>query len=176
MTRQPHLLLVTFNKKPFILDSVKQKLSQYLKFKVAITIHNEPAKVQTRRNQKLATDFLPLLERLKKREKSNYVIGLIEDDLYVPELNFVFGAAIQLRKAAIISIHRLKTKNDQLFLKRILTEAIHELGHLFSLKHCHDPDCVMFFSNNLMDTDRKGFHFCSRCLKQIERKTNHKIR
>ena len=40
------------------------------------------------------------------------------------------------------------------------TEAIHELGHTYGLGHCADPRCVMWFSNTLSETDRKGTEFC----------------
>ncbi|MBD3192822.1 MAG: archaemetzincin family Zn-dependent metalloprotease [Candidatus Heimdallarchaeota archaeon] len=175
MASIPSLLLVSFSEELPLLSSIQEGLSHYLKFKITIISRNEPTKIQKRGNQKYATDFLPFLERLKKEQKSNYALGLINDDLYVPELNFVFGVANRLKQAAIISFYRLQTKNSQLFLKRILTEAVHELGHLFSLNHCHNPDCVMFFSNSLIDTDRKGFYFCPRCSKLIKAKINHKI-
>jgi archaemetzincin len=40
---------------------------------------------------------------------------------------------------------------------------VHELGHVFGLEHCPDPECVMHFSNSLLDTDRKSTSFCSQC-------------
>jgi len=51
----------------------------------------------------------------------------------------------------------------ELFLRRALTEAVHEVGHLLGIGHCPQPTCVMHFSNSLYDTDRKGPTFCSRC-------------
>ncbi|CUS96705.1 matrixin family metalloprotease, partial [Candidatus Kryptobacter tengchongensis] len=65
--------------------------------------------------------------------------------------------------------HRLRQEfygdkpNQKLFEKRVLTEAVHEIGHLLNLKHCSNPNCVMFFSNSILDTDRKGFLFCNGC-------------
>ncbi|HYA87192.1 MAG TPA: hypothetical protein VEI57_09035 [Nitrospirota bacterium] len=37
------------------------------------------------------------------------------------------------------------------------------MGHICGLGHCPDPKCIMFFSNNLKDTDRKETKFCSAC-------------
>ena len=44
-----------------------------------------------------------------------------------------------------------------------------ELGHALGLPHCEYPGCVMYFSNWIGDTDRKGPKFCYRCGKRIER-------
>jgi len=99
------------------------------------------------------------------------ILGIVDHDLYVPELNFVFGEASRI--AAVISLTRLRQgfyhlpENRSLFHQRILTEAVHELGHTYGLRHCENPRCVMFFSNSLMDTDRKGPAFCARCKSKL---------
>jgi hypothetical protein len=43
---------------------------------------------------------------------------------------------------------------------RAAIEAIHELAHTYRLTHCTNPRCVMWFSNTLTETDRKGTRFC----------------
>jgi archaemetzincin len=97
------------------------------------------------------------------------VLGVTGVDLFVPQLNFVFGEAVMGGEAAVISLHRLdplrygKPADDALFRERALKEAIHELGHTFGLAHCRNPSCVMFFSNSLLETDRKGSRFCPSC-------------
>jgi archaemetzincin len=120
-----------------------------------------------RRNQYLSTALLKTLMEQKEYMAYGKVLGVVDQDLYVPELNFVFGEAGQ--KAAVISLTRLRQEfyrlpQDQtLFYKRALIEAVHELGHTYGLGHCRNSQCVMFFSNSLMDTDRKGPEFCPEC-------------
>jgi len=120
-----------------------------------------------KRNQYLSTAILKNLMKQKEYASCEKVLGIADHDLYVPELNFVFGEAG--RKAAVISFTRLRQgfyglpDDKNLFYKRALTEAVHELGHTYGLTHCPNPRCVMFFSNSLMDTDRKGFEFCQSC-------------
>lgn len=102
------------------------------------------------------------------------LLCVVDVDLFVPGLNFVFGLAAG--NAAIISLARLRPeyygeqKNEYLFRERALKEAIHELGHTFGLHHCHDIRCIMHFSNRLEDTDIKGPDFCDVCFAKIGRK------
>lgn len=120
-----------------------------------------------KRNQYLSTAILSNIMEQKEYPPYKKILGIVDRDLYVPQLNFVFGEAS--RKAAVISITRLRQafyhlpEDQSLFHQRVLTEAVHELGHTFGLGHCENSRCVMFFSNSLMDTDRKGSEFCQKC-------------
>jgi len=100
--------------------------------------------------------------------KCLHVLGVTEADLYVPGLNFVFGEAECPGNFAIISLHRLKSSDRDLFLKRILKEAVHELGHTFGLPHCENHLCVMHFSNSIVETDIKDYGFCRNCLNKLK--------
>jgi archaemetzincin len=85
------------------------------------------------------------------------------------DLNFVFGQAQILGKAAVISLYRLKGEKEVYHL-RALKEAVHELGHTMGLRHCHDKICVMHFSDSLDDTDFKEAAFCETCLGKLKNK------
>ena len=98
------------------------------------------------------------------------VLAVTNEDIYVPELNFVFGQADAVTGIAIISLARLRQEfygqpaDEALFRRRAITEAVHEIGHTLGLlRHCSNPRCVMYFSNTLSDTDKKGHRFCRRC-------------
>ncbi len=97
------------------------------------------------------------------------LLAVVGEDLFAPGLNFVFGEADRQGRCAVISLYRLRATypgqdlTTRLFRHRVLTEAVHEVGHLLGLGHCPRPSCVMHFSNSLSETDRKKAEPCSEC-------------
>lgn len=130
------------------------------------------------RGQYYSSAILDNISKEKEYVPFEKVLAVVDHDLYVPDLNFVFGEATQ--RIALISITRLRQEYYDLpqdlyiFNRRILTEAVHELGHTYGLGHCHNSHCVMFFSNSLIDTDSKGYEFCPRCKKRLSEIQNTK--
>ena len=120
-----------------------------------------------KRRQYHSTKILEWLKNIPVMDTR--ILGIVDIDLYVPELNFVFGEADVTHGVCIISLVRLRQefyglpKNENLFLERALKEAVHELGHTYRLGHCGDTRCIMHFSNSLQDSDIKGPDFCRRC-------------
>lgn len=167
------------------IDSVDAKALAYLE-KHLPEVFNKPVHIgQTmtipaeaynkHRQQYCSTDILPAMEKYSPKQ-ADALLGVTEADLYAGNLNFVFGEADPTRRCAVISLARLRigygkvVAEENLYLERTLKEAVHELGHVYGLSHCSDWRCVMFFSNSLMDTDRKGYRFCARCRSKLEKK------
>ena len=117
-------------------------------------------------------DSNKIFNKLKKYEGKR-VLGIIDKDLYVQGLNFVFGQAELPGRCALISITRLRQefyglpKDEMISFNRMTKEAIHELGHTYGLKHCSNKDCVMYFSNSIIDTDKKSSFFCKNCQEKL---------
>ena len=121
------------------------------------------------RHQHHSTIILARIQDYVEKFLADRVLGVTEVDLYVPRLNFVFGEAQCPGRSALISLFRLKPEfygqpsNRNLFVERSVKEAVHEVGHTLGLGHCHNSACIMFFSNSILDTDRKRLAFCEKC-------------
>ena len=95
--------------------------------------------------------------------KNTYSLAIVNQDLYTNNATFVFGEAEVGGRVGIVSLARLKTniKDDLPLLA--CKEITHELGHIFGLRHCDNKRCVMSFSANLAEVEKKSNKFCPDC-------------
>jgi archaemetzincin len=97
-----------------------------------------------------------------------FVMGVVDVDLFVPDSPFVFGEADRESKIGIVSIARLRQGTDGDGVKRrAQVEAVHQAGHLVGLSYCDDPRCVMFLATNPSDCDRKNVSLCNVCRNEL---------
>jgi|YelNatPaOPRAMG01_1025707.scaffolds.fasta_scaffold09418_5 archaemetzincin len=135
------------------------------------------------RRQYISEGILGMASRISS-ERRDIVLIIADLDAYADDLNFVFGQAELNGLAAVVYLGRLRPefygeKEDySLFTRRVLKEVMHELGHVMGLGHCRNWRCVMYFSNTIADTDRKGnydSYYCNRCSDMIRRSIPRKI-
>jgi archaemetzincin len=97
------------------------------------------------------------------------LLGIVEEDIFIPMLSFLYGQAQVNGPIALMSLARLRQEHyglpaDTLLLKqRALKEALHEVGHTFGLVHCLKFTCPMALSTNIERLDLKGIDFCPGC-------------
>jgi len=102
------------------------------------------------------------------------LIAFTNYDLYPGDTwSFVFGQATFSERVGVYSLYRLsdisfghKSEKDRL-LTRTLKIAMHETGHMFSMKHCIKYECLMSGTNHLAETDRRPLDNCPECMAKL---------
>jgi archaemetzincin len=160
------------NADPTILSRLKEGLTKVFPETRAFTYEHLPiptASFDKRRGQYRSNQILGMIQSHISNLTVKRILGVIDADIYIQGLNFVFGEALFPGKVALISLWRLKPEfyrnapNLEFFVERALKEAGHEVGHTLGLRHCPRSSCVMHFSNSIFDTDKKQALFCDEC-------------
>ncbi len=103
-------------------------------------------------------------------------IAIVDVDLFIPVLTFVFGEAQLDGTVSIVSMHRLANQfygieaDSVLLHRRLEKEVVHELGHTFGLYHCRQFECVMRSSTYVEEIDLKRVEPCEQCGAILARK------
>jgi len=90
-------------------------------------------------------------------------------DLYPkPEWNFVYGLARLSGRVGVFSFVRHTPSPQALMLHRSLKTVLHEIGHMFGMKHCTWFNCLMRGSNGEEVEHQKNYlHLCPVCLRKL---------
>lgn len=94
-------------------------------------------------------------------------------DLYPrPDWSYVFGLADYAERVGVTSLYRLQDARlteagYTRCLNRLIGISSHELGHMFSLRHCTHARCVMNGTNSLPETDATPNRLCSECQQKL---------
>ena len=113
-----------------------------------------------------------LIEQVPEPEPGWSNLALTAADLFMPALTYVFGVSHLGGRRGIVSWFRLHPEEEgpdtrARFLRRITTEAVHELGHGMGLVHCVVPDCAMHRSLWPEGVDLKNPEYCPACLTSL---------
>ncbi len=158
---------------PQIIDQVGREVRRVLGYRslTAPVLQDVDFAFESSRNQYCST---PILKKLADLAPPGAVkiLAICSVDLFIPILTHVYGEAQLGGKACIISTHRLneglETAPTELFIRRVVKEAIHELGHTFNLRHCKDHGCCMHYCRTIKDVDRKTDQLCRYCKVLLE--------
>jgi predicted Zn-dependent protease len=80
-----------------------------------------------------------LLTRALEEEIGGHILGVTDVDLHdadpLDDPEFVFGGKDNRNDVAVVSTHRLGSRDPEVSVARVLKVGLHELGHNFGLVH-----------------------------------------
>jgi archaemetzincin len=168
--RTGKVLVICF---PYCLSEEKEAIEKYiasrLGFGVGFIDHGSylPSELyDSWRGQYRSEDVLDYLSSLRL---GSLTIAIIKEDAYVYGYNYVFGHADPKRGVCAVYTKRISGQGGDEYILRLVKETLHELGHLLGLDHCNNRECVMSFSRNLAEVDRKKPIYCSSCLAKLNK-------
>ncbi|MFX1498347.1 MAG: hypothetical protein ACFFBH_12540 [Promethearchaeota archaeon] len=125
------------------------------------------------------TCFYEKISELKLRNNFKIGVGITDVPIYSSSKNnliFLYGEAHLYLNSAIVSSYNLKSQDitsrsyNERLQKRIIKEVIHEVGHfILGPNHCENKLCIMSFSKNIWDVDKKCPCFCKECKVELEK-------
>ena len=124
------------------------------------------------RNQYYASIILAKLERVKANSRE-LVVGVCEEDIYLPDEAFVLGYADSLLGTAVISLFRIRQEfyglpeDEMKVYSRLFKQSVHHLAQLHNLPSCRNPKCVNYYSQDMFDIDRKSEKLCDICRRKL---------
>ncbi|MDX1679689.1 MAG: archaemetzincin [Akkermansiaceae bacterium] len=123
--------------------------------------------------QFLSTYILDEVLKARLPKDGCVILGLTATDLWPGDgWNFVFGQASIRERVGVWSIYRkgdpsLSEDAFRLCLLRTIKTAVHETGHMFSIRHCTAYECLMCGSNSLPESDGRPVAFCPECMAKV---------
>ena len=138
-----------------------------------LALELEPCRDRTRAQ----TDGACLLRRLPAPPADGLLLAITGEDLFLPALTYVFGVSELGAGRGLLSWVRLRPDRpieepaDEawgVLVRRVTTEAVHELGHALGLVHCPVAACAMHRTLWPEAVDLKEPKYCPACLAAIE--------
>jgi archaemetzincin len=126
----------------------------------------------SKRKQYQSVEMMKLLAQAAPRDAAR-VLGIVDVDLAIPMLSFLFGQAQFDGPIAVVSLCRLHQEfyglpaQENLLRERTVKEVLHELGHTFGLVHCSESTCAMSLATHIQLVDSKAERYCERCGMQL---------
>ncbi len=127
------------------------------------------------RNQYYASILLAKLERVKANPRE-YVMGVCEEDIYLPDEESVMGHSDSVLGTAVVSLQKIRQEfyglpeDEMKVYNRMFKQAVHQMAHLFNVSSCRNSKCINYYSQEMFDIDDKGEKFCDICKRQLSGK------
>lgn len=119
-----------------------------------------------------------LLDFMLRRAPQQNQLGLTSVDISTTKGKHrdwgIFGLALLSDRVAVISTHRLhrQARDEAHFRFRVVSTAVHEVGHMLGLNHCTEHRCVMNDAHGSIRTvDRSTGRLGPACRRELERRS-----
>lgn len=169
-SRAGKVLVICF---PYCSSEEKEAIERYIASRLGFGVgfidhgfHPPQELYDNWRGQYRSEDVLDYLSTLRV---GLLTIAIIKEDAYVYGYNYVFGHADPKRGVCAVYTKRISGQGGSEYILRLVKETLHELGHLLGLDHCSNKECVMSFSRNLAEVDRKKPLYCPSCLTKLSK-------
>jgi archaemetzincin len=131
-------------------------------------------KIEYRNNLQIRTNYFldDVLPKMLPKDAAA-LVAFTNYDLYPGDTwAFVFGQATFSERVGVYSLYRFADArtgkiDPKLLLERTLKVAMHETGHMFSMKHCTKYECLMSGTNHMDETDRRPLDNCPECMAKV---------
>ena len=108
------------------------------------------------------------------------VMAITNQDIYTEDFDWLFGVANVMTQCGVFSFCRYQPdfNGDQvadeadrynLVLFRACKVMLHEIGHMFGIRHCIYYECLMNGCNHILESQTRPLHCCAVCLRKLQR-------
>ncbi len=88
------------------------------------------------------------------------IIGLTSKYLHDDDTNFIFGDTEYYGRVSILTYFNSS-------IEIMLKLAVHEIGHLYNIRHCIKHSCIMQGFNGLQELKSLPFEYCRFCIHKL---------
>lgn len=142
--------------------------------------HDKKRKLEYKNNLQIRTNyFLDDVMPKMLPDDAAALIAFTNYDLYPGDTwAYVFGQATFENRVGVWSLYRFADPRTRRYeskelLTRTLKVAMHEVGHMFSMKHCTKYECLMSGTNHVLETDRRPLDNCPECVAKLSWAMNY---
>jgi archaemetzincin len=125
------------------------------------------------KHQQIHTSYFvdDVLTKIAPKDAAAF-IAFTNVDLYPGDTwHFVFGQASLENRVGVWSLYRLSEGGR--LVDRTLKISMHEVGHMFGMRHCIKYECLMSGTNHLAETDRRPLDNCPECMGKVAWSMNY---
>jgi archaemetzincin len=124
------------------------------------------------RSQYFSTVILQHLE-LKKSSQREILLGVMEEDIYGNDGHFVLSNHDNLTGCGLISLLHFRSdfyglpENEKWIYPRLFKESFKIVMQLMGMRTCRNPNCILYYSDEMRDIDDKRLKLCDICQREF---------